>query len=567
MPKRKTKEDFIKEAKKTHKDRYDYSEVEYVNNRVKVKIKCLRCGRYFFVSPKDHISKKSGCKYCNYNDYVKSKYKTFEEIVALLKSKNDLYDYVKTQEYYKQQDYIRTICKRCGIQADKRIQSILNGVGCNKCRYDKLKDTFSDTKEEFIKKAKEIHSNKYDYSEVEYINNKTKVKIKCNQCNNYFYQEPRMHIYQKQGCPYCNGGIKFTEADFIQKAKLIHKDKYDYSFVNYVNSDVRVEIKCKKCRNIFTQKPSKHLAGQGCPYCNNSNLENEVSEFLKSIYEGEIIRNTKKVISPYELDFYLPDKNIAIEFNGLYWHSYDINDYLSGNIDKKRHLNKTILCEEKGIKLFHIFENEWIDKTKQQIWKSIIKNALNKSDRKIYARECKIVELTDKEYKDFININHLQGYIPASIRVGLTYKDELVSVISLGKSRFSKSDNLYELYRYSTILNTSVIGGFSKLLKYAINKYNIKEIITYADRRITSKLFNVYSINNFKLVNSTNPNYFYYRKIGDNIKIFSRYEFQKHKLKDKLEYFNSSKSEIENVLSNNYRIVYDCGNLVYSKTT
>jgi len=139
--------------------------------------------------------------------------------------------------------------------------------------------------------------------------------------------------------------------------------------------------------------------------------------------------------------------------------------------------------------------------------------------------------------------------------------NELISVMSLGKSRFKK--DYFELYRYCNKLNTVVVGGFSKLLSYIKRKYNINNIITYADRRISFIKDNVYIKNNFILKNKTNPNYFYYKKDGDKIVIYSRYKFQKHKLKNLLNDINYNKSEIFNVLSNNYRIVYDCGNLVY----
>ena len=128
------------------------------------------------------------------------------------------------------------------------------------------------TASDFIEKAQKIHGNKYDYSQIEYKNNYTKVKIWCNTCKEYFWQEPRTHICSKCGCPkcgrlHCAEKIVLTTEAFIKKAKSIHKNIYDYSQVEYKNSKEKVKIFCKKCNTYFLQAPNNHLQGQGCPKC------------------------------------------------------------------------------------------------------------------------------------------------------------------------------------------------------------------------------------------------------------------------------------------------------------
>ena len=236
----------------------------------------------------------------------------------------------------------------------------------------------------------------------------------------------------------------------------------------------------------------------------------------------------------------MPDFKLAIEYNGYYWHSKK---------DKNYHLNKTELCNEKGIQLLHIFDFDDLD-----IWKSIISNKLG-LNTKIYARKCIIKELEYKEVKDFLNTNHLQGTCPSKINLGLFYNGELVEVMTFGKPRFNKKYD-YELLRLCTKKYSNVIGGASKLLKYFKEKYN-GSIISYANRRFSNG--NIYKQLGFKELKKTEPNYWYVNED----EILSRYQCQKHKLKNILEDFKPELSESENMTNNGYFRIYDCGNIVY----
>ncbi len=172
------------------------------------------------------------------------------------------------------------------------------------------------TIEEFIKKANEIHNNKYDYSKVEYINGKAKVCIICPE-HGEFYQEANSHL-QGIGCPRCGETGKYTTPEWIKKVKQVHGSKYDYSKVEYINSQTKVCIICPE-HGEFWQKPYSHLQGQGCPICNQSKLEKEISIFLNEKNIDYIRQSTfdwLKYQRKLELDFYLPDYNIAIECQG-----------------------------------------------------------------------------------------------------------------------------------------------------------------------------------------------------------------------------------------------------------
>lgn len=206
-----------------------------------------------------------------------------------------------------------------------------------------------------------------------------------------------------------------------------------------------------------------------------SGYEDEIQQYLESLNVKNIIKNDRKILNGLELDFYLPDYKIAIEFNGNYTHC-------SLHKGTRYHFNKSFKCEEKGIRLIHIYQYQWDDKIKKEIIKSIIKNALGKNDNIIYARKCEIRELSKKDVYDFSNKNSLHSHRNASIYLGLFYNDELVQLMSFGKAFFSRDNSFdYECIRSITKINTTVIGGMNKLFKYFINKYNAEKILYYVD--------------------------------------------------------------------------------------
>jgi hypothetical protein len=203
------------------------------------------------------------------------------------------------------------------------------------------------------------------------------------------------------------------------------------------------------------------------------------------------------------------------------------------------------------IHLLHIFDYEWL--YKKDIIKSVILNKLKLTPNKIYARKCDIRIVNNEEKDVFLSYNHIQGTCVSSINLGLYHNNELVSIMTFGANRF-KQDGNTELLRFCNKINTNVIGGASKLFKYFINNYKFNNIITFADRRYS--LGNLYKILGFKFHSFTPPSYFYWK----NMKVYNRMSFQKHMLKNKLEIFDKSLSEYENMLNNGYNRVWDCGN-------
>lgn len=270
----------------------------------------------------------------------------------------------------------------------------------------------------------------------------------------------------------------------------------------------------------------------------SSLLESRVASYLDSL-GVEYIRNSYSVISPYELDFYIPSRRVAIEINGIYWHSEIFKE-------KDYHLTKHTLCENAGIRLmqFYCFEIE----NKFELVKSMIKSSLGLLD-KIYARECKIVELTSKEYSQFLNKNHIQNSVNSSYRYGLVHDGKIVSVMGFSKSRF-KSKEEFELMRFANAINTTVIGGANKLYRNFIKKQQPKSIVSYCQKRLFTG--NMYEKIGMRYHKSTPPNYFWAK--GADIK--TRYQTQKHRL-------NTKVSEKEHMTSLGYYRVFDCGQRRY----
>jgi len=274
--------------------------------------------------------------------------------------------------------------------------------------------------------------------------------------------------------------------------------------------------------------------------------QKEVQIFIENITDYEVLSNYK-LTNKLELDIFVPELNLAIEYNGIYWHSE-----LAGR-NKKYHLYKQTLCEEKGIRLIQILEPEWF--YKRDIVESRLLSLFNQNE-KIYARKCIIKTVDKKIAKHFINKTHIQGSVNSSIYLGLYYNQELVSVMSFGKSRFNKEYE-YELLRYSSKLNTNIIGGASRLFTYFIRNYSPNSVITYSDNRWNTG--RMYEKLGFKFVENTNPNYKYFLSRNTNT-LHSRNKFQKHKLEKILDQFNPKLTEWENMQNNGYNRIWDCGN-------
>ena len=553
MSKKLTTEQFIEKAKKIHGDKYDYSKVEYIDAKTKVKIICPEHGE-FWMSPNKHLLGQK-CKMCSIKEFSKTQTLTTEQFMEKAKKiQGDKYDYSKVN-YINSQIKICIICPEHG-EFWQTPNSHLQGNGCPICATNNRSMKQTLTTEQFIEKAKQIHGNKYDYSKVEYVNNHTKVCIICPE-HGEFWQTPHKHTISKHGCPACGGSIILNNKTFIEKARKIHGDKYDYSQVNYINNRKKVCIICnKKNKNgikhgEFWQEASSHLQGVGCPKCSVivSDNEKEIVEYCKML-TNDVIENERTILNGKELDIYMQEYNIAIEYNGLKWHSEQFGK------DKNYHLDKTEKCQKNGIRLIHIFEDEWLEH--KEVVKSKIKHILKKDNdlQKVYARKCVVKEIDKDTSREFLEKNHIQGFSPSTIYIGCFFNNELIGVMTFKKER--KEENKWELNRFATDITKQCVGVGGKLFQYFVKNYNPEYIKSFADRRWTlDKDNNLYTKLGFELEKILKPDYHY---VYGNKRIH-KFNFRKKNIiklfKDKKFTLDMTEKEMMSNLSI-FRI-WDCG--------
>lgn len=312
------------------------------------------------------------------------------------------------------------------------------------------------------------------------------------------------------------------------------------------------------CGKTFMVRPDNFLfVNSRCPHCVlGSKGQDELCDFIKKIYNDEIIENYH-LKNRKEIDIYLPKKKIGFEFDGLYWHSEQ-------SVGKKYAKDKTNQANAEGIRLVHIFEDEWLKCKK--IVKSKISSILGiKPTSKIYARKCKVKVITPGIKKTFLNDNHIQGNDSANILLGLYYGELLVSVMTFCKARlgighFSKNDNLYELSRFANNIDYTVIGSFKKLLVYFAKNYNFDKIVSYADLRWSDPSSNIYIKNWFKESSRNEPNYWYFK---DKTR-YHRFAFRKNALKEKFpDIYDINLTESEIMKKTQYKRIWDCGTIRY----
>lgn len=556
-----TKEEFITKARAIHGDKYDYSLLpETIKYKENVRIKCPVHGE-FIKDFEHHYYKHQGCPKCS----GKKRYNNDEfidKIKNLPSTKNLSFE---NCNYVNSRTKIQVFChekddngKEHGIFYISPTH-LLSGEGCPVCRYVKSASAKRRSLEEVIKTARNIYGDKYDYSMItEYKNDRTKYPIIC-PTHGVFYKTMNNHINNKQGCPICskiksNENRKITFETFKNLSNEIHDNRYEYLEETFIDMSSNVGIVCPK-HGVFYQRACNHLnLGYDCPKCSCektfSRGEKELLDFIYGIYGGKIEENKRGIFTDNkEIDIFLPDLKIGFEYDGLYWHS-------ELSKDKNYHLNKTKGCESQGIHLFHIFEDEWFNK--KEIIKSMIKNLIGVTENKIFARKCLIKEVNFNESKDFLNKNHLQGNAPSSVRLGLYYNNELVSLMIFGKSRhfIGNNKNKWELIRFCNKINTTVIGGASKLFTYFLKENQPNEIISYADRRWSKG--NLYDKLGFVKYNESKPNYYY---IINQRRVY-RFNLRKSVLIKKYG-CPENMSEQEFCLQQKWYRIYDCGCLCY----
>ena len=514
-----------------HKGRYTYPSLKFYGVDKPVSIECPIHGEFTTVAA-NHLYAKSGCPKC-----ALTKKNTVDFVAQATKIHGDRYDY-SLLNYVDSRLKVSIGCKIHG-QFNISTNSHLKGRGCSKCSKTHLKTTA-----EFIRDAVKVHGGRYDYSLVEYVNSKHKISIGCYK-HGVFMQSPLHHLSGK-GCAICGGVQTKPTSDLLGQFKEVHGDRYNYSKVHYVSANNPVEIVCN-IHGKFSQLTANHLKGSGCPKCASYSTSKEERE-LKEYFPEAV--STRKVLSNgKELDLYFEVHNVAVELNGNYWHSDKFKA-------KSYHIDKSNECFKLGIKLIHFSDADV--RYRKPIVLSMITNALGRSTR-VYARNTRVVKVEYAVAKQFFTRNHISGFAHHEVAYGLEVGGQLLTVMSFGKPRFDK-EHEWEIIRLVTALNTTVVGGVSKLFKHFIDAHTPQSVMTYADIRYGRG--EVYSKLGMGLVRQTEIGYSYFNDNGLEV---SRYKAQKHKLQKLLgDKYNPKISETDNMKNAKFKKVYNCGNNLYS---
>lgn len=332
---------YIHLASQVHHGKYDYSRIKYNGVAHKIEIVCPEHG-VFWQNAGAHL-RGSQCPACSNVEKITEEV-FFRRAPIIHENK---YDYSKIK-FSTVNDFVTIICPLHG-EYEQRVKVHMRGYGCPYCGGSKRLTT-----EEFIEKANRVHEGKYDYSKAEYVNTSTKLCIICPD-HGEFWQIPNNHLLGA-GCPKCAG--KYNDREFfIERARKVHGNKYDYSRVEYVATNEKVCIVCPQ-HGEFWQTPSGHMHGQGCPMCKQSHIERDVMRFLHSQKIKFVAQKTFDWLvssRTLRLDFFLPDYSVAIECQG--GQHFTTVEYYGGEeglrSTQERDAQKKRLCEKHGIRILY----------------------------------------------------------------------------------------------------------------------------------------------------------------------------------------------------------------------
>lgn len=517
-------EEFIEKAREIHGDKYSYEKAVYVGCTKPLVIICPVHGE-FLMSPHKHISGKQGCPECGKLARAAKRNKGAQFVERAKAIHGDKYDY-SLVNYKTCKDRVEIICNECGKHFTQTPDNHINlQRGCPFCgaesskeklaarskarkgqklgHYQKKDGTLSKqrcTTEEFLKKVFNKfpqNINLFDYSHVKYTTCEEKVEIHCKVCGYIMHQKPSDHLLGK-GCKRCAGRATSAKKipsfeEVVRRAREVHGDKYEYFADSYVGMSKPMLIKHKKCGNVFQQRPEFHIGKkQGCPFCQHvvSSGEKDVLAFVKKYTHCEVQNNVRivpdffvgsRLIHKAELDIYIPDLKLAIEYNGTHFHDISLKG-------KGYHIGKRKACEQLGIRLISIWECDWQDDRKRPILERYLKNALGvREERTVYARNCVVKDVPQEVYREFMEANHIQGYASAKeAKCGLYMKDtnELVACMSFRILKNKDQKNtpfvMWDMVRYATKCN--VPGGRSKLFHHMQQRFHMDHVQSFIDR-------------------------------------------------------------------------------------
>lgn len=450
---------------------------------------------------------------------------------------------ILSKEYNNSNTILDYVCPN-GHKHTTTFKNWKKGRRCPYCS-NKIKKTYKEIKESFNKEGYTLLSSTY-------TNCDSKLLYKC---PNGHERTTTWSVWRRGfRCPECSGTAKLT---LNQVRKSIEEDSYSLLSKEYFGNHTNLRLLCPNGHEYVVSYANWHSKGYRCPKCSEhgvSKAEKDLTDFIKSIYDGVVLTNDRQLLAPKEVDILLPNLKLAIEYCGVYWHSE-----LAGK-SRNYHLAKLEECARLGYTLITVFEDEWL--FKKDIVKSRMASYISNNMTVVYARKCEVKEISAKQAKKFCECNHLQGYgSGATIKLGAFFEGVLLAIMTFSKPSLSKGcvnpeEGHWEMHRFCTLINHRVIGVASKLLKYFERNYFCRSVFSFADKRWS--IGSLYDSLGFTLLYSTSPNYWYFK--GNNPSRINRFSLRKGKLND-----DKSLSEWENRKLQGYNRIWDCGNLKYIK--
>jgi len=549
-----SKETFITRAKSVHGNLYDYIIDEYIDDKTHINVECKLHG-VFMVTPNNHIYNKSGCPRCGSESSASKTRLDYNGIIVKVRNAHgDKFDY-DLSSYKNMKTKIPITCKLHDNTFNMGIYDHIKGKagGCPECKRDNLSNQgmkCRSNKDQFILNAIKVYGESYTYEKVNYETNKDDIIVTCPQHGD-FNTTPNTFLNGYHHCTKCMEDYQIIRHKGNHANYISQFDNMMPLVNDYYNVKELANYECKKHGRFEAIPELVRSRSNPCISCcriKGSSQELKLYEYITNELDIEVHQHHK--VDGVEVDLYIPSHSLAIEVNGVYWHQ-ERNDRYGSSY----HISKTNICKRHDVTLLHFYDFE-ID-NKFDIIKSMISSRLGLNKR-IYARNT-IVRLVDKtDKRKFINKTHLQGNDSAQHAIGLYYNEELVSLATFGNRNITGNTE-HELLRFSSKLNYTIVGGFTKLLSSYIKMFNPPEIKTYASIRYSNG--NLYN-NVFDFIRQSKPSYWYFHKT-DTSKLYHRSNFMKRVLKSKLEDYDSELSERENMANNGYGRIWDCGTMVY----
>jgi protein-arginine kinase activator protein McsA len=458
--------------------------------------------------------------------------KTFAEVHAQFP------DAVKASYNFANATYTGALNRITGIVCSKHGEfsqyaaQLRKGRGCPSCGGDERSAKRRMSPQDFVSECTKKHGGAYTYERTQYVAMAKRVTVTC-PAHGDFSITALKHYYELQGCSKCehdakkarivrfrhlsaDAKIANTAKTFFEKCAIRHNGIYTYPEQDYEGAKKVIRVLCPNHGEFF-QNAWKHLSGHGCPSCGQKSSQEAVIATFLAQYTTVVTR-ARDVIPPKEVDIWLPDLGIGVEYHGLFWHTEDRVGMV--------HRSKWEMAQAAGVRLIQIFEDEWLDNP--EVVKGRLLAAVGQAPRR-FARSTTIRAIGSKEAREFLDQTHTQGGSACTVAYGAFDGDTLVAVATFGKARSgamtASASDVWEVYRYAS--TGVVVGGFSRLLKAFIRDVRPTEIVSYCDLRYGTG--GLYKAAGFELESVTPPDYWWVPP--GKCKRIARYQTQKHKLK------------------------------------